>query len=287
MVVGKRIPGVGAGEEAFFKFLGAYGKLVRKNIPGSYHLEYGSRPYMAGIHEHLEEVLAALPRGSRILDLGCGRGHFSAYLRARGLMVDGIDVGEVKAGRQGDDIVGDQGIDTGRYYPRLWRDAGRRYGMKIRRYNGRDIPFPGGTFDAVMFYAVYEHIPEEDLAYVTSESFRVLKKGGKTFIFRCPSSLSFMEHLAGWLGLGRHAKLFSAGELKRDLREAGYEILSFSRTDFFPHYIGIAFLQKIINLASHFYPLMEGLLAWTPLRLFFHHFKVVARKPALPGKKHA
>lgn len=268
-------------EEDFFKFIDLYGKFIRRHIPGDYGLEYGSRPYMAGIYRHLEIVVAALPAGSRILDLGAGRGHFTAYLRARGLDAYGIDVRSVE--RFGDDQFADQDIDTARWYPVLWRAARKAYGVTLKYFDGRRIPFPADTFDSVLFYASYEHVPVRDIQMITEESFRTLKPGGRTFIFRCPSSWSPTERLGKLAGMDVHPKLYGAGELKRNLRRAGYRILKFSRTDFFPHYFSP--VQKVINAVEPYYDSVEKVLLWTPLRLFFHHFEVVASKPAAPARR--
>ena len=48
----------------------------------------------------------------------------------------------------------------------------------------RDLPFPDGSFDAVVAVHVFEHVPAEDLGKAVSEALRVTVPGGRICI-RC------------------------------------------------------------------------------------------------------
>lgn len=263
-----------ASEAAFFDFIGEYHALIRKHIPGSFHYEYDSLVYMLPVYRHLRQVVEGTPRGGRVLDLGCGRGHYAAYLSSQGLDCLGV---EVRDPRPGDDFLHNQDPATIKRYQSLWKEARSRYGAACRYFDGKGLRFPAASFDAVLFYATYEHIPVEHIAAMTAAAFKVLKPGGRAFIFRCPSALAWKERLTKALGLGSHEKLYGKGELLGLLRGAGFEIESFDRSDFFPAHVNPA--QGLVNALARPTLALERLVMLTPLRLFAHHFEVVARKP--------
>lgn len=103
---------------------------------------------------------ADLPLPEPVLDLGCGDGHFGAVALPRVPQV-GLDPG---AGPLG--------------------EARRRGGYRLLiRAEGERIPFPDGSFAAVVSNSVLEHIPGVGL--VLAEVARVLRPGG-VFYFSVP-----------------------------------------------------------------------------------------------------
>jgi SAM-dependent methyltransferase len=96
-----------------------------------------------------------IPRGSRILDAGCGFGEWVTFLNARGYRAEGIDFSSELVGR------------LCRAYP-----AGEWAQGDIRR-----MPYPAGKFDAVISWGVIEH-DEEGPAAALRELHRVLRPGG-------------------------------------------------------------------------------------------------------------
>jgi SAM-dependent methyltransferase len=263
------------GSEAdFFRFLEEYQGLISKNVPGDYDFEYRSKLYMLPVYRHLEQVIASTPAGGKVLELGCGRGHFGAYLSMRGLKVEGL---EVTNPQPGDDFLHNQDRSTIDHYPKLWAEAKELYGCDCHYYDGEHFPMADASFDTVLFYASFEHVPVAAIQGVTNESFRVLKPGGYSFIFRCPSSLAWKEHLTRLLGLGAHEKRYGKGEALGILRAAGYRIEHFTRSDFFPGYVGGA--QALVNALAKPLLALEQVLLWTPLAFIYHHFEITVRKP--------
>lgn len=96
------------------------------------------------------------PDGRRILDLGCGKGRFAAYLRADGAEVVGLDLSAKMLGRA-------QGLDRVR-------------GSALR------LPFAASAFDGVAAVEVFEHLPPDQLDNALIEIRRVLKPGGRLVI---------------------------------------------------------------------------------------------------------
>lgn len=103
-------------------------------------------------------VREALPpvEGRRVLDAGCGTGHFSALLRERGADVVGVDasIGMLRAGRE--------------------RRDGPARALRADLRTG--LPFPDAAFDVVVSQLTLDHI--ERWEPVVGEFSRVLRAGG-------------------------------------------------------------------------------------------------------------
>ena len=96
-----------------------------------------------------------LPKNGKILEGGCGLGHWVLYLRAKGYDIVGIDFAE----------------DTIRRVKECFPN------LPVETGNILDLPYPDGYFSAYISLGVMEHFeegPEEALA----EAHRVLQKGG-------------------------------------------------------------------------------------------------------------
>lgn len=113
------------------------------------------------LFERLNAVLALIgkARGGRILDAGCGEGHFLERLRMEGQKsVYGIDISAKRV------------LAARMRAPRATVKAG-----DVTR-----IPFPRGFFDTVVCMDVLEHLDEPWKA--TGELMRVTKNGGRVIV---------------------------------------------------------------------------------------------------------
>lgn len=90
--------------------------------------------------------------GSRILDVGSGKGRFSRALRARGAAVVGIDLSQAM-------------LAEGR-------------GLDRVRGSARRLPFAAGSFDRVVAVEVLEHLATTAVEAAIGEFRRVLRPGG-------------------------------------------------------------------------------------------------------------
>lgn len=103
----------------------------------------------------LNTFLKALPKGSRLLDGGCGLGEWTIAYQAKGYHVVGLDISEKTISRlkerfpEQEFVVGD-----------------------IRK-----IPFPDNSFDAYFAWGTFEHF-EEGLGKCFAEAWRILRPGG-------------------------------------------------------------------------------------------------------------
>jgi SAM-dependent methyltransferase len=143
-------------------------------------------------------------RPARVLEIGSGRGTLLADLRSRGFDVVGVEI-------SADRIA----------------EARARFGdLPIQRIDGTTLPFSDATFDAVLSFDVFEHIPDTD-AHL-NEARRVLKPGG-WYLLQTPNKWtnSVFETIR-WRSFTRwkadHCSLHSYGQLARRFRRHGFEI---------------------------------------------------------------
>lgn len=94
-----------------------------------------------------------------ILDAGCGRGDWVAFLASQGYETVGLDYSH--------DMIS----DNQKNFPECNFVQGRI----------QDIPFPDNEFGGVISWGVIEHDPDGPLSAL-SEMYRVLKKGGRALV---------------------------------------------------------------------------------------------------------
>jgi SAM-dependent methyltransferase len=107
---------------------------------------------------HLEKIDRLLPlaEGTRVLEVGCGRGHLTNRLGERGIDIVGID-----ANPNASELA---------------------EGDRVLYMMAEDLKFPDDEFDAIVSVHAIEHTPPLEEAF--SEMVRVLKPGGKAlFIY--------------------------------------------------------------------------------------------------------
>lgn len=102
--------------------------------------------------------LSKLPRGSRVLDGGCGLGDWVVWLTRAGYPTIGLDVSRLTIGK----------------LKQMFPD------MEFAVGDIRETGFPDGAFDAYFSWGTFEHF-EEGFDRVVGEAFRVLKPGGWLF----------------------------------------------------------------------------------------------------------
>ncbi|MCA9077552.1 MAG: class I SAM-dependent methyltransferase [Planctomycetaceae bacterium] len=150
---------------------------------------------------HVQSLSRNLQPGSRILDIGCGRGVLLSSLADRGHEVHGMDVSETAVA----------GAD-----PR----ADIRVAPCIT-----EVGYPSDHFDQVILWHVLEHLtnPRE----VLSEINRILKPGGQVIV-AVPNFSSWQARWSGaaWfhLDLPRHLFHFPVSGLRRLLTRTDFTV---------------------------------------------------------------
>ncbi len=158
-------------------------------------------------------IAASLDHGSRVLDWGGGIGQISHLLEKRGLDVAYYCVGN------------DYPKEFCEAFPHLIKRAHK----SDHEYN---LPFEDASFDAVVSCGVLEHAPL--LQQSLLELRRVLRPGGRFFVFHFPNKHSYTEWIAEKRGISGHPRKFSLAELKRVLLDHGFKPTKMWYSGFFP-----------------------------------------------------
>jgi len=168
----------------------------------------------------LKNALAKLPPGANVLDLGAGRGHFTAFLQSLGFSAIGVDISQVS-------------VSAARAkYPNLRFELATPEG---------GIPFEDSFFDAVWCSEVIEHV--FDVHAFLSEINRSLKPDG-LLVLTTPHHGRIKNLLISLFKFDRHfdpehphIRYFDRAGLERCLKRAGFEPVSCQGIGrFFPVY---------------------------------------------------
>jgi len=183
--------------------------------PGPEYYEHNADMYSVRVEEYTDPMsfeydaaLAllrrALPKGARVLDVGCGAGGFLHRARAAGFAVSGVDFNAERA-----EALAARGFDVARG---SLPDYGRRGAA--------------GTFDAVTMFEIVEHL--DDLAAWLDAAKSLLKPGGR-LIVGTPNRERRFDPFQG-PGLEdvdnppHHLTRWSAAALTRALARAGFAV---------------------------------------------------------------
>jgi SAM-dependent methyltransferase len=155
-------------------------------------------------------------RGERVLDLGCAAGAVTHFLSTFGCEPVGVDAepGAIERARS--------------LFP----------GLRFEVADVRALPFVAASFDKAVAADLVEHLDDETLAAMLSETRRVLRPGGTLSLYT-PNPEHVIEQLkARELVLAQnptHIGLRRASELESALREAGFAVeRSEWRPSFYP-----------------------------------------------------
>ena len=170
-------------------------------------------------------LLAHLPEGATVADVGCGEGAFSAAMAASGARPIAIDVADEPLRR------------LRRRFPEL---------TDVRRaHAGGPLPLADGEADAVWAGEVVEHVV--DVGAFLGELRRVLKPAGPLILTTPdhPRRLlarfalrprAFDEHFSPYAD---HVRFFTARTLIRVLEDAGFPTVALTRSE--GHLLACAF----------------------------------------------
>lgn len=122
----------------------------------------GRRRILAGLLAGLDPPL---PRGARVLDVGCGTGANTPVLAAEGRSVVGLDPSP---------------LALGLHQRRVPEAAGRGATRRVRGHAGQ-LPFADASFDLVVALDVLEHLDDDRAA--AAELRRVVRTGGAVVVF--------------------------------------------------------------------------------------------------------
>jgi len=158
------------------------------------------------------EFLAAtglLSRPRKILEVGSGKGYMLRHLRDRGHDVCGVDMDPAAIAECGQDVTVHQSLAT-------------------------DLPFDDGSFDIVVSFDLFEHVPDSDRHL--HEVRRVLKKDGYYLLqtpnkwtnipfeaLRCFRKCGILQTF-DFLKPPDHCALHSYGQVRKRFRKNGFAV---------------------------------------------------------------
>lgn len=174
-------------------------------------------------------------QAQKILDFGCGEGSTEVYFNSLWpkSRVEGIDISaaEIKVAQQ----------------RRLKR-------ARFRIFDGQTIPFPDETFDIVFVAGVLHHVNFKYHRKQLKEMYRVLKPGGRLYIYEHNPINPLTKYLVATCEFDRDAILLPYTYLKEMARKAHFRQLTTNFLIFWPRFHFFRWLIK-----------SEKYLAWLPL----------------------
>jgi len=189
--------------------------------------------------------------GLSLLDYGCGAGDLMRVLAALG----------ARAAFTGCDVSTGMMAEAARRWP---ADLGPA--PTLAPQDGARTPFAAVRFDIVTISAVLHHVPVAERQAVYRELGRVLKPGGRLYVFEHNPRNPLVRHVIARTPIDANAILLDETEVRRGLLDAAAYDIAADYLMFMPP--GMALLRGL-----------DRLLAWLPLGA---QYVVAARKTASP-----
>lgn len=158
--------------------------------------DYAQRFGKAGDGPHMKAFLAEVPKGGRILDLGCGPGHAAASMKRAGFVVDALDAS-----------------------PELASIAREQHGIEVRIASFEALD-DDALYDGIYANFSLLHAPKTDMPGHLARIARALKPNGVFHIGLKSGSGERRD------SLGRFYAYYEAEELTRLLSNAGLDVFS-------------------------------------------------------------
>jgi SAM-dependent methyltransferase len=184
-----------------------------------------------------------------LLDYGCGAGDLMRVLAGLG----------ARAMFMGCDVSVGMLVEAGNRWPAAFGPA-----PALAPQDGARTPFADGQFDVAVISAVLHHVPPTDRPAVYTELARVLRPGGRLYVFEHNPRNPLVRYVIARTPIDANAILLDPSEVRQGLQGAGRFALATDYLMFMPP--GLAFLAPV-----------DRALAWLPLGA---QYAVAARKPA-------
>ncbi|MEP6727951.1 MAG: class I SAM-dependent methyltransferase [Bacteroidota bacterium] len=175
-----------------------------------------------------------------ILDIGCGDGLTAFCMAAllHGCKITGIDISAESI-----DIANTKKIP----------------GAVFRTYNGIDFPFAENSFDLLFIAGVLHHVSPVVQARIIEEAHRVLKNGGRIYVFEHNPYNPATRYLVKTCPFDKYAKLIKSGSVISLMKSGQFKNIQSRYTTFFPQN----------NFFSAFHN-VEKKLSWCPFGAQFY-----------------
>jgi len=171
-------------------------------------------------------------KGCRILDIGCGNGLLSLFLKKRGNNVTCIEQNERSA-----------------------NFAAKNIGLNVHKGELEDANLPDNYFDMVILRHSLEHI--KNTGETLKEILRILKENGSIFV-EVPNirskEFSLFKSNFYHLDLPRHLHHFSPESLKRIFEKYNLEVKQLKFDNFMPQSFSMSLIYCIEKLINKRFP---------------------------------
>jgi ubiquinone/menaquinone biosynthesis C-methylase UbiE len=202
----------------------------------------------------------ARDRPGRVLDGGDGFGQVSALLHRSGVDVTAFDY---QSGVE--DVV--TRMDR---YPELDIHLSG---------DPRSLPFEERSFDSVLSCGVLEHVLDPNASL--EEIRRVLRSGGRLYVFKLPNRWSYLERIARAAGLYYHGaepheRVYGKREARELLERHGFRVEEIRRANMLP----LTLSGELARRAARPLWILNRVLARVPgVNLVATNLELVARSP--------
>ncbi len=205
----------------------------------------------------ISEIGKLIPKNSKILDIGCGRGMTTLMIKT---IIPNSEV---------------IGIDMQKFTS--W-DEYKNYGVSYFIGDATKLQFKDKEFDAIISFGVIEHV-SSDQKFI-KENLRVLKQVGVGFILNIPNKYSMNEFLAKKLGIWSHEIKYKRSEIETLLKSNGIENFTIKQRFLIPAQVCRvnSFLGNSFDKFSSQLDCFDRLLCKSPLNLFSQVFDVSYEK---------
>lgn len=177
-----------------------------------YGLHLSSRINVLTYVRFADEIKSKMSSGN-ILDWGCGFGQMSFLLQQRNLQVSSYDIADQA-------YTGPSTV-----FPSV---------TILRGDDPAALPFPDESFDAVLSCGVLEHVPQEMDSL--KEIHRILRPGGRFFIYNLPQQGSYKEFILEKIHVGyTHERKYTVASVAALLSQFHFRVIASRRTSMLPH----------------------------------------------------
>ena len=239
------------------RWIESFKALHNQQVKAFDNLISGSQYWLA--YETFLKIYPQVNPKIRVLDWGCGTGHFSYFLLKSGFTTDSFNLNNKKLHDMGEiqifDLLKSKFKDSFSY--RTGTDPVK-------------LPYPDNSFDAITSIGVLEHVRESGGNEMQSlkEINRVLKKGGVFFCYHFPNKFSWIDAIAKIIPYKLwHRYKFTKKNIETLNEAAGLTIQEIKKYAFFPRNTAKKFLRGMANKPAvvKLYNMLDGCLGSIPL----------------------